>query len=423
MRQLPAWSRLLTPLPASAAMVVVTCVIHYSRFLTIIIPTSRSLGFAIIAASLPFAFIARYSRRQVMIFVLVFGLMTYIYMAAIRFGLVTGLHGTGDAIGNFTGIMLLFPILYLDKSLGRRRVAQLFFWIGLVYCCAYGLISALVIETGRAGNGTIGNLILYDGIRGRRVFANSCFIAYTILYGLVRIFDQRRPTPAALGAVAIGSAALLLAQSRMSIMSLVITIALYIVGLSRLACRLAPFFVGLNAIGSIVVMQNVDPLEQWLYRTDPYSLGLRAHSLVVAKTSFFSNPLFGIGYTTDATLYLAAFKVQFYPEDLGGIGLLTSFGYVGFLAVMIYALISVLELPDLLRGEGLKAAGLVGIYIVIYSFSWPTFIYGDGTIMSSFLIASLLSRQFGEIRDKLSFSRVADYPEDRPLQNDRIVRW
>lgn len=385
--------------------IISTCLFQYSRLVTIFMPTIATLGFAIIFAGLMTFALCAVNRLNSYYLLCQLATLVLIYFAVWRFNELTAFPYDPRTVGYFAGTFLAFTFLAMFQTIGVERSLRIIFLICAAYCTIYCAASLILIKTGSLGLATRANAILYDPGRGARLFANSTAICYVIIYSVHNLMRLKK-VPFYGILLGIGGLALLLANSRMSMLSMFITCCLMLVHPRGRKMRyiLIPL-IATFLLSSVVILQTLEELEKWFGSTDT-TLLTRADSISVTKYVYQYWPFFGLGYASSADLYEMALKKPFYPEDLGGIGLVSNFGILGLLWVCgILSLMSV-GIKSAFNNDYSVPAGYIGLYIIVYSFTWPTVIYGDGSIFCSMLTAFALFRPIVPESRRLTYIRT-----------------
>jgi hypothetical protein len=233
-----------------------------------------------------------------------------------------------------------------------------------------------------------GNIILRDGWRGSRLYANNAIINFALLNQLYAL-KMRKSTLLNIFLLLLTITAVWFSQSRMSTLFCLITLCAYLFVNPLNSFRLIRMFCYVYVPISILAIANSNRIGEFLAWLDPESLSLRILNLTAAQEFFAKNPILGMGIQGSSDFYYSYLGYPYFPEDLGGIGLASTFGLLGLLVFFALLLLALQGMKRAIASQDAQLLVVVhsGYFVILLSFVWPTLFYGDGSIVVSLLIA------------------------------------
>lgn len=377
---------------AAGSIIVAMAIIHYSRLLTAAIPTIATFGVSIILLGFVFFAFVEKNAKNIAYAFLLFTILCLLVSSIFRFHEITAMPYDIRTTGYFCGIFLTFVFVAMLSYGGVDRVMRTLWILSFLYCTIYCIAAIVLHQTGKFGIAERSNLILYDPFRGERLFANSATIGFAALISLHRIL-KLKISILNVTTFVISVAAVLLAQSRMAMLALAVTLFLMVIKTKGFLSHSVYIIVFVFLGSSIFIIGNLQWLGAWFMKTDGATLAMRADSLYLSEYIYGYWPSLGVGYPSSPKYYELITGRPFYPEDLGGVGIISNFGLVGLMWIGILLLLMSLGIKRAFKGSSTVPLGFVGVFCIFYGFTWPTFLYGDGSIFLSLLTALCLVRR------------------------------
>jgi len=316
----------------TAVTIIAGFVLWFSRLILLFGNPIATLGIAgVLVGTGCVAFLrVRRGYGSAFLFLLVSASLTGIWM--LQFIRNTGMVGDMRSFANVAGIFAFTPFLVLLQAHGVRKTLRLFFIIGFVYVTIYAGLSFALLELGRFGDVPALSVILQDPGRGRRIYSNTAIIAYVLCYQIASIRQHRGITFNSL-AVMVTLYAIYAAQSRVAMAIYLILTILVLINSSWLRrAAMNAYFILFFAYITVVIF-SYGLIGQVLEDVQDESLSLRLESLSTAYGFFLDNPIFGLGIPGDASFYRSLTGYYYFPDDLGGLGIIASYGLVGLIWV------------------------------------------------------------------------------------------
>lgn len=375
---------------AGVAIVFALSVAMHSRLYLFFMGPIATLGPMIFLMAALFAAIAPSAYRMNWLYAGALFAPLISIIALIIFPLQTGLSGDWRAFGQYHGLMLVFPFAAAVAVLGLERFAYAFGLAMVGYCGLY-IAFTFGVDLGVLGTENR-SVVLRDPVRGFRVYPMAIVMIAAIAISIGATLSQKTALGKAFWILAavISVTALFLAQTRTATLVAVLALLVWSTfGLVRFAKALR-WYAALYVPVWLIVALFPEAIGDVMLAADSTTLWLRAQSLPLAANEINANPLLGLGVPADANQHYDYFGVPYFPEDLGGLGVLASTGLLGAASIvlLIFAILASAILVGT-RSGSLVAAGLLvgGVAASLNAAFMTTFVSHEASIVSAAALA------------------------------------
>lgn len=307
---------------------------------------------------------------------------------------------------------LTAPTIYLLHMRGwRLGDFRRAFVLAAVLAVAYYVASYFTVDAQswlNSGDPYLESLVVYDESRGYRLKGPLFIVLFLALYCGVRTLQATSGTLASVlyfASAALSTGLLVVNLPRSLLFSTVVALILYVVFLRRPA-RIGLFAVLLPALAclSVVVVRPLTGAFRARFGQD-WSYTARVETSERAWDYFLEHPVFGFGQDSKQTVpFQDLFGHQFFPQDIGLLGVGFKFGLVG---IFLYGLLATWLLVGLLRmvwtpnateaaeGGFVWALVITCLGIVVAAPLQAVFIYGEGIPIAALAWGLLLVEKYG----------------------------
>lgn len=319
-----------------------------------------------------------------------------VFVSLFVFSINSGLPFTFGAGGQYIGLSFvgLFCLSLHDGTAGK-----LLRWY-FILCCGYAVFFILALSAIRLGLIDVGAAIrgiasADDVGRGTRLHASAFPLIFGITYSAARF--RLKPGLPYLILLAVFALTFWMTESR-TITALTIAVVVgYLILRNAILIGKASFILyTAGAMLSVVIL--TDPtLNPFLYFSDS-SAEIRANSINIASDFFGYYWLLGAGLSFGIDGYSPLTGIfYFFPGDIGLMGILFSYGVVGFVGYSLLVYFGCFSYRRVVAALGsnviAEAITLTGSVIAMYSLLSPQYDGGSsGSILAMFLIALRLYR-------------------------------
>lgn len=358
----------------------------FSRLLWLVHDPISSLGAIPPVAALLISAVDGYKAVPIKVTALLY---SFIFLTALWmyvFYTNSGLIGDLRAFANISGLLCFFYFLYCFRHLGSEKTLNILYYFAMVYVILY-VLASVIAPSIFSSEATLG-VLLQDPIRGTRVFAASALIAFA-LFRLVFEVSRLRNLAVNLPCLGMVILAIFYQQSRVST-TLYVIVSLLVVFAKRPQRMFA-----INAIILLFVlyagiaMVAAPAIAEFIDSFNDVTLSLRLQTFGIAYQNFVDNPLLGLGLPSEPAYYRKLFGPLYFPEDLGALGLLGSYGLAGFGWTLALALMlkSAVRRIDRVDSANFSAVAHVAIFGMMTLFFSQNIFQNDGGVMSSAALA------------------------------------
>ncbi len=350
----------------------------------------------------------------------------------------TSLEANYKVLANYLCIALIFPALVCYQRVGVETTLKFLYLILEAYTLVYFVFALQVQISGSVDYfqkfSNPGAVVLFDPVRGYRLFFANNLVAFTIFYQSYSI-AKRKNIQINLALVAIGLADLYMAKARG--FSAAMISALIMMGLPRKVRHYSAIAVACIVFTILTIaIVNVSFLQDHL--ANDVTLSIRQRSIVDAISNFKEYPLLGLGLPGDNSDYFSMYSYYYDPTDLGVIGIAAACGISGamWLFYIIVCLIRTHRVTDAVCASrlpvpiGASALSMCCILLVFTTLTSSSVVDGNGQLLVPFAIALLIylknlpqTTKAGIVETRSSFDggrgalrRAASWSYRRPLQ-------
>lgn len=335
-------------------------------------------------------------RGFVLVAILTIAGFSSVFIALFIFSLNANMPFTFGAGGQYIGLSFigLFALTLQDRSTGK--LLRWFF----VLCCGYAVFFILALASIRFGlidvGGAIRGVASADDVgRGTRLHASAFPLIFGIAYAAAMF--RMKPRLSYILLVFLFVYTFWITESRtITAVTILVIIGYGLLRNAKLIGKASFILFSIGAALSIFILIYPD-YNPFLYLADS-SAAIRANSINIASDFFNYYWLWGAGLSFGIDGYAPLTGIfYFFPGDIGLMGILFSYGILGFFGYLLITYLGCLSYDRVGIATDSKviaeAVTLTASVIAIYSLLSPQYDGGSsGSILAMFLIALRLHR-------------------------------